>query len=277
MVATVAAIAAVSVMLATTVVAPEPTPALTAPRLSTEVVALVALPEAAASPEQILDSIYRATLAPVLSGAASGFLVGFVAGGVVAMQLFGRIPVLGIPLVQAVSIMAAIVGVPIGAVVGVLSRLVPTTTHSAAATSAPAARKVSAVEQVSAPVSSAASSTKIPNIGRILASTFGGAFLGLLAGGAAASALVGIPGVGIALAPLAPLAAIGAVIGTALVVKKWVSSTFPKVKLPVPVRPSTAADSRSNRHVATPSTPKAGKTAVSQQRSKAAQARSGRH
>jgi hypothetical protein len=127
----VAVVAAGAVMLATpSLVQPKPPTQLTSPRTSDQVVALVAYPEAlalapraaaAASPDEIISTVFEATLGRVLAGAASGFLVGFFGGGALALQAFGRIPVVGTPIVQAIAITAGIVGVPIGAIAGALA------------------------------------------------------------------------------------------------------------------------------------------------------------
>lgn len=127
----VAVVAAGAVVLATPSLAPpKPPTQMTSPRTSDQVVALVAYPEAlalapraaaAASPDQIISTVFEATLGRVLAGAASGFLVGFFGGGALALQVFGRIPVVGTPIVQAVAITAGIVGIPIGAIAGALS------------------------------------------------------------------------------------------------------------------------------------------------------------
>jgi hypothetical protein len=133
-VAMVAAIAASAVMLATTTATPPKlTTELASLRISTQVVELVASPEAltptsrspaAASPEQIISAIFQATIGRVAAGAGAGFLVGFLGGGAAALGAFGRIPVIGTPIVQAIAITAGIVGIPIGAVVGAVSAVV---------------------------------------------------------------------------------------------------------------------------------------------------------
>ena len=122
-VAMVAAIAAVIVMLATTFAPPKPAVAAVTPRVSTQVVELVALP----SPEQVISDIYKVTLGPVLAGAAAGVIAGFVGAGVVAGNVIYSIPVVGqalAPLITVVALAGAIVGAPIGAVFGAFSAIV---------------------------------------------------------------------------------------------------------------------------------------------------------
>src|SRR6478736_3409577 len=106
-VATVAAIAASTVMLATTTAAPpKPTTELASLRISTQVVDLVASPAAltpiarsvaAASPDEIISGIVQSAITSVVAGAGSGFLVGFFGAGALALNVFGRIPVIGTP------------------------------------------------------------------------------------------------------------------------------------------------------------------------------------
>lgn len=127
----VAVVAAGAVVLATLSLAPPHRPAqLTSSRVLTQAVTLVAQPEvlapvaraaAAAAPDEIISTVFQATIGRVIAGAGSGFLVGFFGGGALALQVFGRIPVLGTPIVQAIAITAGIVGIPIGAIAGALS------------------------------------------------------------------------------------------------------------------------------------------------------------
>ncbi|WP_179471361.1 hypothetical protein [Mycolicibacterium vinylchloridicum] len=316
----VAVVAAGAIVLATPSLAPPHPPAqLTSSRVSTQAVTLVAQPEvlapvarvaAAASPDEIISTVFQATIGRVIAGAGSGFLVGFFGGGALALQVFGRIPVLGTPIVQAIAITAGIVGIPIGVVFGAISAI---SSWASGIRSQPAPAAGALNPQTSQ--RPAASSTQQDNIGdalksipetvgrevvgalgQVIAGAGGFAFAGFLGGGFVASGLMAIPVVGLALAPLVPVAAIagaivgapvGAVVGALSVVKKWVSNAFPDVRPPIPVRPSAAErlaaaprrstqpDSRSNRNATKPTTT-VRKAAAPQQRSEAAKAGSGR-
>ncbi|MBB3749065.1 hypothetical protein FHT44_001526 [Mycolicibacterium sp. BK634] len=179
-VATVAAIAAVLVMLATTVAPPKPAVAAAAPRVSTQVVQLVASSEAEASAVVNIDpgKILQNALGRVAAGAGYGVLLGFIAAAAVSNVIY-QIPAVGpalAPLIPVVALTFAIVAAPIGAVVGALSLLsplpirIPTAGRKAAVTSprdsarsgsranrqvakssAPTARKASVPKQSSEP------------------------------------------------------------------------------------------------------------------------------
>jgi hypothetical protein len=146
--------AAGAIVLSTTTPAPpEPTTALTATRVSTQTVALTALPAAltialqptaAASANDPVGDFFQATIGRVMAGAGSGFLLGFIGAGAAAMQVFGRIPVLGTPLVQAIAIAGGIIGIPIGAIYGAVSAVQALLAPPAAGRSTAASRKATA-------------------------------------------------------------------------------------------------------------------------------------
>ncbi|QEN16693.1 hypothetical protein ACRDU6_02035 [Mycolicibacterium sp. ELW1] len=124
-VATVAAIAAGTVMLATTTAEPpKPTAAIT-PRVSVEVVELAALPVAAAAIDQVSVRPSLPNIAGgVIAGAGSGAFLGYISAGLVAVNVLNKIPVLGqalTPLVPLVGIVGALVGIPIGMVAGAVA------------------------------------------------------------------------------------------------------------------------------------------------------------
>ena len=132
-----------AVLLApTTPLPPKPLVTLSAPQISTQAVHLAALPRsldiapgtaaaAAANADGPVNFVDR-VLTGIWVGAGAGALFGFVIGGVLAENIVGvlagniieRIPVVGellTPVVQVAAIAGAIVGVPIGAVAGLIS------------------------------------------------------------------------------------------------------------------------------------------------------------
>jgi len=137
--ATIAVIAAGAVVLATTTIEPpKPSVALTAPTISTQAVHLTAVAgqlQAAdlsaglanigdvlqGIPTAITQGLKRVIVGPV-AGAAAGIFFGFFAGGILALNVLGRVPDkfsgLVTPVIQAVAVLGAIIGAPIGAVVG---------------------------------------------------------------------------------------------------------------------------------------------------------------
>ncbi len=166
-VATVAAIAAGTVMLATTtVVPPSPAMELSAPRTSTEIVELVVLPEAlapvvahtTASANQVnVGQVVQNVIGGFVAGIGGGALLGFIAAGTVASGIIYQIPVIGVglsPLIPVIAIAGAIVGAPIGAVVGAFSAIrnaaASLGSPPAAASLRPAAGRKPAVDQRSA-------------------------------------------------------------------------------------------------------------------------------
>jgi hypothetical protein len=312
----VAVVAAGAVVLATPSLAPpKPPTELTSPQVVTQSVQLVARPEtltlaaraatAAASPEEIVSTFFQATVGRVIAGAGSGFLVGFFGAGALALQVFGRIPVVGTPIVQAIAITAGILGIPIGAVAGALT-IVTALVSSLRSTSAEAVQRPAASSTTPGNVGDALQNVAksvggqvVESIGQVIAGAGGFAFAGFVGAGLLASGLMAIPAVGLAFAPLVPVAAltgaivgapIGAVVGALSVVKKWVTSAFPNLKASVPVRPSAAGrkavstppqrasqpGARSNRDTAKPSAHSVRKAAGPQQRSDTAKAGSGR-
>ncbi|APE17731.1 hypothetical protein [Mycolicibacterium pallens] len=132
-VATVAAIAASTVVLATTVAPPRPMTEVAGPRITTQVVALAALPQAltptprtvaAASANQInLGGVVQTVLAPFVGGAVLGIFGGFIVIGQMAAGVLYRIPGADpklAPLVSAIAAVGAVVvGAPVGAALGV--------------------------------------------------------------------------------------------------------------------------------------------------------------
>ncbi|WP_445167572.1 hypothetical protein ACTXG7_27910 [Mycolicibacterium sp. Dal123E01] len=154
-----AVVAAGAIVLSTTALAPpKPTTELTATRISTQAVALAALPAAleiaaqstaaasaaAASADDAVGDPFQAAINRVLAGAGSGFLLGFFAAGAAALQVFGRIPLLGTPLVQAIAIAGGIIGIPIGAIYGAVSAVQSLLAPPAAGRSTAASRKATA-------------------------------------------------------------------------------------------------------------------------------------
>lgn len=126
-----------AVLLApTTPLPPKPPVTLSAPQISTQAVHLAALPSplditpgtaAAASASSVgLGNILDRVLTGISTGAGAGALLGFVIGGALALNTFGRIPVVGqflTPVIQAAAIVGAIVGIPIGAVAGLIGAI----------------------------------------------------------------------------------------------------------------------------------------------------------
>ncbi len=152
-VATVAAIAASAVVLATTtVVAPSPTIELSVPRTSTEIIELVALPEAlapvvaqtTASANQVnVGQVVQNVIGSFVAGIGGGALLGFIAAGTAASGIIYQIPVIGIglsPLIPVIAIVGAIVGAPIGAVVGAFNAIRSLAVRSSAPPAAAALR-----------------------------------------------------------------------------------------------------------------------------------------
>lgn len=123
-----------AVLLApTTPLPPKPPVTLSAPQISTQAVHLAALtssldiaPRTAAAasanadgPVNFVDRI----LTGIYVGAGAGAVSGFVIGGLLVGNIVGRIPVVGrflTPVIQAGAIVGAIVGIPIGAVAGLI-------------------------------------------------------------------------------------------------------------------------------------------------------------
>jgi hypothetical protein len=134
----VAAIAAGTVMLATTtLVPPNPPTAVSAPQISTQAVRLAVQPitldvapvaDAVSIPSVNVGGAIQHAILQVIAGAGGGAFFGFIAAGSVAAGVFYQIPVVGLafePLVPVIAIAGAIVGAPIGAVAAVLSLLPP--------------------------------------------------------------------------------------------------------------------------------------------------------
>ncbi len=126
-----------AVLLApTTPLPPKPPVTLSAPQISTQAVHLAALPRsldiaprtaAAASASSVgLGNILDRVLTGIYTGAGAGALFGFVIGGGLALNTVGRIPVVGnflTPVIEAAAIAGAIVGIPIGAVAGLIGAI----------------------------------------------------------------------------------------------------------------------------------------------------------
>ncbi|GAY15929.1 hypothetical protein [Mycobacterium sp. shizuoka-1] len=126
------AAAACAVVVATTTLVPSQQPAAPlVPRVSTEAVHLAVSPtvlEPAPSPGQPTAAASANgvnvgnPLTPVFAGLGAGVVAGFFVSGVVALNVIGRIPVIGpalMPIVPVIAIVGAIVGAPIGAVLSV--------------------------------------------------------------------------------------------------------------------------------------------------------------
>ncbi|MCV7217789.1 hypothetical protein H7J51_21165 [Mycobacterium crocinum] len=172
-VATVAAIAASTVVLATTVAPPRPMTEVAGPRITTQVVALAALPEALtptprtvarASANQIdLGQTVQNALGPVVGGAVLGIFGGFIIIGQMAAGVIYRIPGADTklaPLISAIAAVGAIVvGIPVGAVIGVAFG-VASAVAGWASRLRPPAPPVSSVSTVSAKITTPQRSSK---------------------------------------------------------------------------------------------------------------------
>ncbi|BBY64225.1 hypothetical protein [Mycolicibacterium helvum] len=128
------AVVATGVVIAATPVVAPPNPAaeLTGARISTQVVQLVALPQALASqrPETTvaasasplaIGNLFTTAISQVAAGVSAGLFLGFLVGGQIAASVIYRIPVAQsalTPLISVGALVGALVGAPIGAIVG---------------------------------------------------------------------------------------------------------------------------------------------------------------
>ena len=133
----VATVAATAVLLTTATFAPpEPNLAALSPRISTEALYLVALPavlDTAAAKPAVADATandlaesLNAIPQALTAGIGSGILGGFLIGGTLALNVIARIPVIGealSPIVPVIAVIGALVGIPIGAAIGVFSAI----------------------------------------------------------------------------------------------------------------------------------------------------------
>lgn len=119
-----------------TVLPPNPPATIAAPHIFSQPVRLAALPSSldiAPSPAASasagsfdLGTFLDRVLTGISNGASAGFVFGFVTAGAFAANIVSQIPVIGqylTPVVQVVAIAGAIVGIPIGAVAGLIDAL----------------------------------------------------------------------------------------------------------------------------------------------------------
>lgn len=138
-----------AVLLApTTPLPPKPHVTLSAPQISTQAVHLAALPRfldiaprtaAAASAGSVgLGNVLDRVVTGIRAGAGAGVIFGFGVAGLLAAGTVGRIPLVGRVVTPVAAIAGALVGVPIGAVVGLIGALRSPSLSAAAIRSAAA-------------------------------------------------------------------------------------------------------------------------------------------
>lgn len=173
-VATVAATAAVTIMLVTTTASPpQPKAVGPSPRISIEAVQLVVLPAALKTAStktagagvvanDLADSVYAIPQA-ITAWIGAGIFAGFIFGGLLAGSLVSQIPLIGpalLPIVPIAAVIGALVGIPIGVVVGTFNAIQNAVSSPVRAPSAASARPAISSKTVTTPHRSTKSGTQ---------------------------------------------------------------------------------------------------------------------